>query len=81
MPVYVCLFAYMYVCVCMCALVCSLYCVGMQQYGSTPYCVLLLTYCNILPYCTRCSVTISFIFMYMHSISVESHNQAIQFDS
>ena len=45
--------------VCVCMHVCEL---GMQQYRSTPYCVLLyniLQYITVLQYLTRCYVTIS----------------------
>ena len=53
----------------------------MQQYGSTPYCVLLyniLKYIAILQYLTRCYVTAGlYVALFSHTVSVESHKQAI----
>ena len=42
----------------------------MQQYGSTPYCVLLYV-----------AASLYIVFLFFHAVSVESHNQAIQFES
>ena len=51
----------------------------------TPYCVLLyniLQYIAILQYLTRCYVTTSLkLFLFLHTVSVESNKQAIQFES
>ena len=46
----------------------------MQQYGSTPYCILL---CNILQYIAvlqYCYVAVSLLlYIFLHTVSVESH--------